>query len=452
MADNIDVQPQPHPLPSTPELRKPALFRQPLALQWFENGVLKKLSNEERQAGRFELFLDLLYVAILASFADGLAEHPSGVQVVKYILILSPSWHIWSDLRELMNSFYNDDLGQRILILWIMAVLVVFGNNAVLVDEDITAMRATVGAYMTARLTANIAHLVYSFSSYHHRAQQRLWFVCSSFALVIYIPLYMESLSLRSKIAVAAVGIIVEEILWVFCYSPIAKRITRSKYTTAADIGHEIDRFAAFYIIVLGEFLYAIIVGHPAAAGFNVRLLRAIWTLIIAFCFNWLYVHNDGSLKYEHAIRHSIVTAFIWVMMHLPLVASMLAGGHVAAASTKTDELDDPELWLLCGGLGIGIICLYVIAMLHRSDDPPGTLMLPKHLRLLLRPVIGIIIICLPLSPDLGSTAFLSIIMALVVACVVWENVTSLQCGAKLWERWENTDYPDDYRVTDGKC
>ena len=89
-------------------------------------------------------------------------------------------------------------------------------------------------------------------------------------------------------------------------------------------------------------------------------------------------MHNDGSLNYEHAIRHNIVTAFAWVMMHLPLVASMLAGGHVAAASTKTDELEDPELWLLCGGLGIGIICLYVIAMLHRSDDPPGTLMLPK--------------------------------------------------------------------------
>ncbi|KFY02359.1 hypothetical protein V490_00550 [Pseudogymnoascus sp. VKM F-3557] len=439
---------------SRPEPKKRALFRQPLALQWFENGVLKKRCDEERQAGRFELFLDLLYVAILASFADGLAEHPSGVQVVKYILILAPSWHIWSDLRELMNSFYNDDLGQRILILWIMAVLVVYGNNAVVVDEDITAMRSTVGAYMTARLSANTAHLFYSFSSYHHRAQQRLWFVCSFFALLIYVPLYVESLSLRSKIAVAAVGIIVEECLWVFCYSPVAKRLMRTTYTTAADIGHEIDRFAAFYIIVLGEFLYAIIVGHPAAVGFNVRLLRAIWTLIIAFCFNWLYVHNDGSLEYEHAIRHNIITAFAWVMMHLPLVASMLVGGHVAAASTKTDELEGAELWLLCGGLGIGIICLYVIAVLHRSDDPPGTLMLSKHIRLLFRPVIGIIIICLPLSPDLGATALLSIIMALIVACVIWENVTSLQCGAKIWEKWENTGYPEDYRIPreDGKC
>lgn len=36
--------------------------------------------------GRFELFLDLLYVAILANFAENLAEHPSGAHVVKYIV------------------------------------------------------------------------------------------------------------------------------------------------------------------------------------------------------------------------------------------------------------------------------------------------------------------------------------------------------------------------------
>lgn len=36
--------------------------------------------------GRFELFLDLLYVAILANFAESIAEHISGAQLVKYIV------------------------------------------------------------------------------------------------------------------------------------------------------------------------------------------------------------------------------------------------------------------------------------------------------------------------------------------------------------------------------
>lgn len=36
------------------------LVKRPKALQWFNNGRLEKASDEERQAGRFELFLDLL--------------------------------------------------------------------------------------------------------------------------------------------------------------------------------------------------------------------------------------------------------------------------------------------------------------------------------------------------------------------------------------------------------
>lgn len=36
--------------------------------------------------GRFELFLDLLYVAILSNFADALAEDISGAKLVKYIV------------------------------------------------------------------------------------------------------------------------------------------------------------------------------------------------------------------------------------------------------------------------------------------------------------------------------------------------------------------------------
>ena len=36
------------------------LVKQPKALQYFHNGELKKESEEERAAGRFELFLDLL--------------------------------------------------------------------------------------------------------------------------------------------------------------------------------------------------------------------------------------------------------------------------------------------------------------------------------------------------------------------------------------------------------
>lgn len=36
------------------------IVKRPKALQWFYKGQLQKVKDEERQAGRFELFLDLL--------------------------------------------------------------------------------------------------------------------------------------------------------------------------------------------------------------------------------------------------------------------------------------------------------------------------------------------------------------------------------------------------------
>ena len=44
------------------------LIRRPRALQYFENGVLKKASDRERVSGKFELFFDLLYVALVCAF------------------------------------------------------------------------------------------------------------------------------------------------------------------------------------------------------------------------------------------------------------------------------------------------------------------------------------------------------------------------------------------------
>ncbi|KAF9248595.1 hypothetical protein DTO013E5_6377 [Penicillium roqueforti] len=396
--------------PEEPQSNPRFLFHQPRALQWFEDGKLMRRQDGERQAGRFELFLDLLYVAILSNFADTLAEDISGAKLVKYILILAPSWNVWSDLRELMNAFYTDDLLQRILILWVMAVLVVYGNNAPLVDEEIGAMRSAVGSYMVARISCNLAHVFYSFASYHHRPQQRLWVVLSSLSLCIYIPLYFESVSIRGKIAAAAVAISVETMVWILCYSPAGKKLLRVRWSTAVDIAHEIDRFSAFYIIALGEFLYLIIVGSYAAVGLNKRLLRAVWTLVIAFCLNWL----------------------------------LLAGGHVAAQSVAEKEFEAPQRWLLCGGLGAGMIFLYVFALLHKSNDESGTLILDKPFRLIMRPAVGIITILLPLADHLNATDVLSIIMALFVFTLIWETITSLKKGACFWETWTDTDYPED--------
>ena len=142
-----------------------------------------------------------------------------------------------------------------------MALLILYGNNANYVKEDIWAQRATVGAYQCIRLTQLSFFLMYSVASHHHRTQNRIYAGLTFMAVLIWIPMHFESVSDSSKIAVAVVAIIWEELAYVVGFSPIVAKRLDLEFTTAVDIGHEEDRYTAFTIIVLGEFTYAILVG-----------------------------------------------------------------------------------------------------------------------------------------------------------------------------------------------
>ncbi|KAK5989619.1 hypothetical protein PT974_07873 [Cladobotryum mycophilum] len=420
------------------------VVKRPKALQWFHNGRLVKESEEERQAGRFELFLDLLYVAIVANFSDDLAEHPDGQHLAKYILIFAPAWHIWADLRELMNSYYTDDLVQRCIILWVMALLVLYANNARQVDQDIGALRTAAGAYIVARFSTMSAFLICSFASYQHRMQARIMAGFMFIGLFIAIPLFFEEVSIQAKIAVVAVMIIYQEFTWSLTLSPWIKRKLKLTYSTAVDIAHEIDRMAAFFIIILGEFVYSVIVGDPAGIGLTQGYAKAVFTLIIAFCLNWIYVSGDGSLQATHPIRRSAWTAFGFFLLHLPLSASFLIGGHIAAISTRLDEFEPGQRWLLGGGLGVGMFCLWVYGMLYRTQDD-DCLILSKTTRVGMRLVIAIVLIALPATHEyLSTTQFMAVVMALFTVLTVWETIGGLLKGASVFEPWENRNPPPE--------
>ncbi|KHN98376.1 LtrA [Metarhizium album ARSEF 1941] len=426
------------------ESAKPQRYvvKRPKALQWFYNGQVYKESHEERQAGRFELFLDLLYVAIVANFSDDLAESPNGAHLAKYILIFAPAWHIWADLREIMNSYYTDDLLQRLVILWVMALLVLYANNAREANVDIAAMRTTAAAYVVARFSTMCVFVISSFASYQHRAQARILAGFMCVGLFITIPLFFESVSIRGKAAVVAVMIAYQEATWSITLSPWIKRRLKLTYSTAVDIAHEIDRMAAFFIIILGEFMYSVIVGDPAGIGLTAGYAKAVCTLVIAFCINWIYVSGDGSLQATHPIRRSAWTAFGFFLLHLPLSASFLIGGHICAVSTRLHEFEQGQRWLLGGGLGVGLFCLWIYAQLFRTHDE-DCLMLPKQARIGMRLLIAVMLVVLPETHGhLTATEFMLVFMSLFAILTVWETIGGLMKGARLFEPWTDRHAP----------
>lgn len=388
-----------------------------------------------------------LDVAIVANFSDELTEHPDGEHLVKYLLSFVPAWHIWVDLRELMNSYYTDDLPQRVIILWVMALLVLYANNVNSADEDLSAMRTAVGAYVAARFTTMCAFLVTSFASYQHRAQARIMagFICVG--LVVTTPLFLEGVSLRAKVAVITVLVFYQEATWALTLSPWIKKKLKLTYSTAVDIAHEVDRMAAFFIIILGEFVYSVIVGNPTGIGLTSGYAKAVCTLIIAFSLNWIYASGDGSIQATHPIRRSAWTAFAFFLLHLPLASSFLIGGHIAAVSTKVEQFEDGERWLLGGGLGVGMFCLWVYGMLYRVDADE-TLLLGKTLRMVMRLVVAIILAILPETHEhLSAENFMFVVMALFAFLLIWETIGGMQRSSAIFEPWSNRHPPAEEDV-----
>lgn len=348
-----------------------------------------------------------------------------------------------------MNSYYTDDLLQRLVILWVMALLVLYANNANFADEDISAMRTTVGAYLVARFTTLSVFVLTSIAAYQHRTQARIMAAFMFVGLLITIPLFFENISIRAKAAVVAVSIFYQEATWALTLSPWIKRKLKLTYSTAVDIAHEIDRMGAFFIIILGEFVYSIIVGNKTGIGLTSGYAKAVCTLVIAFVLNWIYSSGDGSIQATHPIRRSAWTAFGFFLLHLPLAASFLIGGHVAAASTGVEEFEDGQRWLLGGGLGVGMFCLWVYGMLYRVEGE-CELFLTQVPRIGMRLVVAIILIVLPESHDhLNAEDFMFVIMALFGFLLIWETIGGLSKTSKLFEPWNERFPPQEEEDTE---
>lgn len=347
-----------------------------------------------------------------------------------------------------MNSYYTDDLAQRLVVLWVMALMVLYSNNAASADEDIWAMRTAVGAYMVARFTVACAFIVTSFASYHHRVQARIMAGFMFVGLIIIVPLLVDEdrVSLRAKCGVIAAALVYQEATWALTLSPWLKRRLRLTYSTAVDLAHEVDRLAAFFIIILGEFVLTIVLHNPAGTGISLGYLKAFCTLVVAFSLNWVYASGDGGgARSTHPIRHSAWTAFAFFLLHLPMSAAFLIGGHVAAISTELDEFEPGHRWLLGGGLGVGMFCMWVYGMIFHGGPADAVLFMPQYLRVGARLVIAIVLIVMPLSHNhLGTTEFMIVVMCLFAFLLVWETVAGLSKSARVFEPWTHCHPPPD--------
>lgn len=444
---------------------KPGIwFTKPHALNYFKDGILFR-TKEERSATKLELFLDLMYVGLIANLAGEASENASWLSLFKYILFFIPIWVVWADIKDFVNYYYNEDLFQKGYTFWILCLLALFVNSHNQFLESTEGAALTVVPYLLCRLSLSLSYLFYSIYIPQHRVQMVLYgisimFTCGLWVIVIFV-------NNTVKIYLSIVILLLEQIFFSICYHPWTKKFLKLRSSTALNIEHETERMSNFVTIAIGEFLYKSVADSPLGAGLTLKLVRGLSLILIAFNLFLLYDYGSTSIKSIHALRHSAHSAMIWIYAHLPLIAGLVlaadAGGDLIASdntSTKRNlphrridlfhagtsilfkrEEAEVDLYALSffftGGICFALICMFIISWSSKSADPKGIHVLSQFWRIFFRVPVGISILSLSYF-EFDTTSLLGIIAALVSALLIYESivktpVTSLSLWCKLF-------------------
>lgn len=410
-------------------------FIRPHALNYFKDGVLFRTKGE-RGSGKTELFLDLMYVAIIANVAGEASENALGAAFLRYCLFFVPYWTVWADIKDFTNYYYSEDLSQKVYILWILVLLTLSVNSQGEVLDSVRGAAYTIVPYMLCRLSLAFSLLIYSFYIPEHRAQQRLYFCCLIVTSCIWIPVIF--ISTRAKIAVSIVAIVLEQFSFCMVFHPRTKKIMRLTMSTALNIEHEVERLGVFVTIAIGEFLYKVVATLPLGVGFTFAFGRGCFFLIIAYVLFWLYFNGGTSKKAVHPLRHSAFRAISWMYLHLPLVAGLVlaadAGGELLSRKEEVEHgeekrsEEEPGIralsFFFTGGICVVMVCVGLLGYLDHCKDEPGFYILPRFWRIVWRIPAGIIILCLAF-PDMNITAMMGTTAAILTAVLVYESIVS---------------------------
>jgi low temperature requirement protein LtrA len=441
------------------------LFKTPVVRQYFHNGTLWRAS-ESVEVQSFELFVDLLYVGIIAINGDAASEHPDGFALLKFVITFTLSWKIWNDMAMIISWFETDDIFQRVSILFLLACL--FGYTTNITGAFDGTYATLIGFYLAARLYMGSYILLVAFLV--PMIRNIMLFHCVILATAVAVWIGSVHVGYPNQLALIWIAIFIDicgQVLYVIVIMTAELfgdkwkiKITKTfEFYPAINIEHRTERMNAFVTLVFGYSVVALLY-QSTVNGIDAHYGKAVLGLTQAFCFNWMYFEIDGSNLQTHAIRRHKYTSMLWTMSHLPFIMAYVLGGgalsrlvlaidtpdsHLDALSKTYREKAEPDIawgirWFYCAGFGIALAFMGLISVSHVHKEIEG-LRLKKRYRLTGRYVICIILILLPLARGLDSLELVGIVTALIFVALVlelWACSSSNECP---WTRSKPCKY-----------
>jgi low temperature requirement protein LtrA len=284
-------------------------------------GEQRPTDNILTQLTRLDLFIDLIWVGIVANLSATFSEQAftesgvsSGKAFLEYFLLFMPIWRLWDYLRDFGSNFYKDDVIQRNFMVWILILSVLYGVNAPFAytpnEEEGSSLTLLIVIYLIARGSFLCAYALQAFFLPFLRRQVLFQIVTTTAIGGLWIAAIFVPFPGKLGLLVAANA--VEHPLSVFMSSPAASRLLTGGWEYSTDVEHYIERMEGFFIIILGEGVFRLIEGSPSGMGLNAATGTVLTALLLYYCLHWLYFNADQSKAYVHALRRTWWKTFLW--------------------------------------------------------------------------------------------------------------------------------------------
>jgi len=213
-----------------------------------------------RLLARIDLFVDLIWVGIIANLSETFAQQAfteNGVStstaVGEFVLLFLPIWRIWDALRSYTSNYYVNDLFQRLFIVWIIVLAVVYGINAPYAynpDNGPNSLKLLITVYLIAKASFLASGCLHALLIPFLR-RQFLFEFCTTIGIsalwiaAIWVPY-------PGKLGLLILGNIEQPVaLW--SASPLGEKLLIPKgFKRKPDVERHIARYEGFFVVILG--------------------------------------------------------------------------------------------------------------------------------------------------------------------------------------------------------
>ena len=274
---------------------------------------------DKEYSGRFELFIDLIWVGIIANLADHFSEqayspettYTVGRAIFEFVTLFLIAWRMWKFLQEFMGKYRTNDIVERMFVVWALILAMGWGNNAPYILDPENPSTLAITFYLVFKASMLLVEVYISLHLSHLRRRVMLQSLVAIPILGLWLPAYRYGYPKRAALMFAAVTLEYWAAAWID--TPMAERLLKDDRKEILHTGHWVDRVQDFYIIILGEGIMNLIRGSPLGKGITPTAGAGVSILWVFYVLSCLFFNGDLSKRYIHAMRRTWWRRILWL-------------------------------------------------------------------------------------------------------------------------------------------